>query len=117
MSNDVYTPTEYHNILSLGPRAAGWVVKLCMAIFAAAVRMVLPDADPAAGRTELAAEYSLVVLGMLLFSERTWKHHAVTLVLPFAVVCYVLAQPGTMRPSSGRADLAPGRRANCAGRH
>src|SRR5205823_14206012 len=25
----------------------------------------------------LAAEFSLIVLGMLLFSERTWKHHCV----------------------------------------
>jgi hypothetical protein len=33
---------------------------------------------------------------MLLFSERTWKHHCVTLVLPFAVLCYYLAaaRPG-----------------------
>ena len=30
---------------------------------------------------------------MLLFSERTWKHHCVTLVLPFAVLSYGLA-PG-----------------------
>ena len=29
-----------------------------------------------------AAECSLILLGMLLLSERTWKHHAVTLVLP-----------------------------------
>ena len=28
---------------------------------------------------------------MLLFSERTWKHHCVTLILPFAVLCYFLA--------------------------
>ena len=39
----------------------------------------------------LAAEFSLVVLGMLLFSERTWKHHCVTLVLPCAVILYYLA--------------------------
>jgi alpha-1,2-mannosyltransferase len=38
----------------------------------------------------LAAEYSLVVLGMLLLSERTWKHHCVTLLLPFAVLSYYL---------------------------
>ena len=25
---------------------------------------------------------------MLLFSERTWKHHCVTLMLPFAVLSY-----------------------------
>ena len=28
---------------------------------------------------------------MLLFSERTWKHHCVTLLLPFAVLSYGLA--------------------------
>jgi hypothetical protein len=28
---------------------------------------------------------------MLLFSERTWKHHCVTLLLPFAVLAYYLA--------------------------
>src|SRR5262249_57294172 len=39
----------------------------------------------------LSAEFSIVLLGMLLFSERTWKHHCVTLVLPFAVICYYLA--------------------------
>src|SRR5207302_1513294 len=38
---------------------------------------------------------SLVVLGMLLFSERTWKHHCVTLVLPFSVFAYYL---GACRP-------------------
>lgn len=43
----------------------------------------------------LAAEFSLIVLGMLLFSERTWKHHCVTLLLPFAVIIYYL---GTARP-------------------
>src|SRR5262249_51939276 len=41
--------------------------------------------------SSLAAEFSLIVLGMLLFSERTWKHHCVTLVLPFAVILYYLA--------------------------
>ena len=31
---------------------------------------------------------------MLLFSERTWKHHSVTLMLPFAVLVYaVVVQP------------------------
>src|SRR5690606_20253338 len=46
----------------------------------------------------LAAEFSLILVGMLLFSERTWKHHCVTLVLPFAVLCYFLATvPATLR--------------------
>jgi len=33
-----------------------------------------------------AAEGALIVIGMLLFSERTWKHHAVTLLIPAAAL-------------------------------
>jgi lipopolysaccharide export LptBFGC system permease protein LptF len=39
----------------------------------------------------LAAEFSIVILGMLLFSERTWKHHCVTFLLPFTVLAYCLS--------------------------
>jgi hypothetical protein len=35
------------------------------------------------------------MLGMLIFSERTWKHHCVVLILPFSVLAYFLA---TCRP-------------------
>jgi len=42
-------------------------------------------------KAALAAEFAIVFLGMLLFSERTWKHHCVTLILPFAVLSYFLA--------------------------
>jgi len=49
-----------------------------------------PRAGPGADPPRLAAEYGIVVLGMLLFSERTWKHHCVTLLVPFAVLSYYL---------------------------
>lgn len=42
----------------------------------------------------LAAEFSLITLGMLLFSERTWKHHCVTFLLPFAILSYYLSACG-----------------------
>lgn len=90
-ANDQYVPTEYHNILSLSVRQAGWLIKGCMALFAGLVMLTCRTrTEPRAG-WRLAAEYSIVVLGMLLFSERTWKHHCVTLVLPFGVICYCLA--------------------------
>jgi alpha-1,2-mannosyltransferase len=88
-----YTPTEYHNLLTLSPGAAGWVVKGCMAAFAAFVVSSCRTPTRPRERAALAAEYALIVLGMLLFSERTWKHHAVTLLLPFGVVCYALTGP------------------------
>ncbi len=86
-----YVADEFYNIADLG---AGWVrllIKGCMAVFALAV--VWACRTPTTGRRgwRLAAEFSVVVLGMLLFSERTWKHHCVTLLLPFAVIVYWLA--------------------------
>jgi alpha-1,2-mannosyltransferase len=83
-------PVEYHNFLALDPDLAKLLVKLFMASFVALVVWVCrTPTQPRAG-WRLAAEYSIIVLGMLLFSERTWKHHCVTLVLPFAVICYYL---------------------------
>jgi hypothetical protein len=89
--DDVYTPTEYHNLLALGPSGAGWVVRGCMATFSAIGIWCCRTPTRPRASAALAAEYALVVLGMLLFSERTWKHHGVTLVLPFGVLCYALA--------------------------
>jgi alpha-1,2-mannosyltransferase len=115
---DFYVPLRYDNIADIGSSGARWLVKGFMAAFtvlivwlcrapirerrgdrpaglfeyAQAVRPV-----PAKTKIEvrqgwrLAAEYSLVLVGMLLFSERTWKHHCVTLLLPFGVLCYGLA--------------------------
>jgi hypothetical protein len=93
--DDHGTPLKYDNLAHLDPRLAGWLIKSCMALFALVVVWVCrtPTTDRRSWR--LAAEFSLVLLGMLLFSERTWKHHCVTLVLPFAVLCYYLA---TCRP-------------------
>src|SRR5205823_529085 len=56
---------------------------------------------PLADRTDwrLVAEFSVVVLGMLLFSERTWKHHCVTLLLPFGVLAYALSARPVARPT------------------
>src|SRR5204862_2541418 len=42
-------------------------------------------------RLRVVAEFSVVILGMLLFCERTWKHHCVTLLLPIGVLAYVSA--------------------------
>jgi hypothetical protein len=90
--NDVETPRRYDNLLTLSPTQAKWLVKGCMALFALAVVCWCRTSTEQRHGWSLAAEFALVVLGMLLFSERTWKHHCVTLVLPFAVVVYYLAQ-------------------------
>jgi hypothetical protein len=89
--DDIYTPVEYHNVLELDDKTLQWVVKGCMGLFALLVvwRCRTPLADRQSWR--MMAEFSVVILGMLLFSERTWKHHCVTLLLPFAVLAYCLS--------------------------
>jgi hypothetical protein len=102
--NNQYTPVRYDNLLDLTPGQARALVKGSMALFALLVVCTCRTPTDTRQSWRLGAEFSLVVLGMLLFSERTWKHHCVTLVLPFAVVCYYLA---VCRPGKGlRAYLA-----------
>jgi alpha-1,2-mannosyltransferase len=91
---DHYVPLQYDNFLDLQPRQAQWIVRGFMAVFLFLVLWTCRTSTASRQGWRLAAEYSIVLLGMLLFSERTWKHHAVTLVLPFAVVCYCLATGG-----------------------
>jgi alpha-1,2-mannosyltransferase len=94
-----YVPLRYQNIADIGPAGAKWLVKGCMGLFALLVICTCRAPIRAASKPDaavrrgwpLAAEYGLIVLGMLLFSERTWKHHCVTLLLPFAVLCYGVA--------------------------
>ncbi|MFO0927919.1 MAG: glycosyltransferase family 87 protein [Gemmataceae bacterium] len=89
-------PARLDNVLALSTTSARWLVKGCLVAYLLLMaglcrRSTGPDRP--AGR--LTAEFALVVLGMLLFSERTWKHHAVTLMLVFAALVPYLATPAT----------------------
>jgi alpha-1,2-mannosyltransferase len=91
--DNVYTPTEYWNIFTLTTDQAKRLQQACMAGFAVlGIRLCRGASQPLAARYVLWAEFSLVAIGMLLFSERTWKHHCVMLLLPNAVLCCALAQ-------------------------
>jgi hypothetical protein len=97
--DDVYTPLAYHNVADIGPGAVKRIVQVCQFLFLGLMVLVcrspIRKAGVPAGEARrgwlLAAEFSLILVGMLLFSERTWKHHCVTLLLPFAVLCYGLS--------------------------
>jgi alpha-1,2-mannosyltransferase len=89
----------YHNVADIGPANARLVVQACTAAFALAVVFLcrwpvciasIPRAGPM-----FAAECSLILLGMLLFSERTWKHHATTLILPLLVLTVAAGSAAT----------------------
>lgn len=95
--DNIPTPAAFHNLADIGVANARRVVQACLGAFALAVVILCraPRGDRAGPR--VAAECALIVLGMLLFSERTWKHHAVTLVLPLAVLAAVLVAVETPR--------------------
>lgn len=84
---------SFDNIVDIGPKAAKWLVRGCQAAFVLAVVLLCRAPRGERSGMRFAAELSLIVLGMLLFSERTWKHHAVALVLPYAVLTAMLATP------------------------
>jgi alpha-1,2-mannosyltransferase len=92
-------PAAYHNIADIGRPVAWWVVKALTAAFALAIAFLCRAPRSERQGWQFAAECGLIVLGMLLLSERTWKHHAVTLLLPAAVLAYAasLELPGRHR--------------------
>jgi hypothetical protein len=85
------TPAAYHNLLDLEPVQAQWLIRGCMVLFVAVIVWCCRTPTAVRHGWLLPAEFSLVLLGMLLFSERTWKHHCVVLVVPLAVIVYGLA--------------------------
>ncbi|MFO0801870.1 MAG: glycosyltransferase family 87 protein [Gemmataceae bacterium] len=85
--DNIPTPGEFHNVADIGTDAARWVVKGCLVSFALLIVVMCRSPREVRSGPRFAAECSLIAIGMLLFSERTWKHHAVTLLLPYAVLC------------------------------
>ncbi|MCU0703167.1 MAG: DUF2029 domain-containing protein [Fimbriiglobus sp.] len=88
-------PSEYRNLTDIGPTAAKWVVRACQAAFV--LGLVLLAWQRIDGRRQgvwFAAECGFILLGMLLFSERTWKHHATTTAMPMAaaVGCWLYSR-------------------------
>jgi hypothetical protein len=97
-SYDKGAPQDYVNIAAVDPARLRGLIKGCMAAFAALVVWSCRTPTQPRQNWRLAAEFSLVLVGMLLFSERTWKHHCVTLLLPFTVLLYYLAtEPAGVR--------------------
>jgi hypothetical protein len=84
---------ETHNLISLSRTAVQGIVAACLVAFAMLAMRCCRASIVERPRPQLVAEFSVVVLGMLLFCERTWKHHCVTLLLPFAVIAYGVSTP------------------------
>jgi hypothetical protein len=85
-------PLAYHNVADLPLEWAKLIVKGAMVLFVLLVAGTCWTSTRQRQGWQLSAEFAIVTLGMLLFSERTWKHHAVTLLVPFAVLAYCLVE-------------------------
>jgi alpha-1,2-mannosyltransferase len=94
---------ETHNLVAWDPRVVQGILLACIAIYA--ILALAFCRTPIADRPILPmlAEWSVVILGMLLFCERTWKHHCVILLLPFGVIAYGIS--AQMLPKSMRWQL------------
>ncbi|MGF1583164.1 MAG: glycosyltransferase family 87 protein [Gemmataceae bacterium] len=110
-TDGIYVPTEYHNIANVNHSA----LKLFLKVFGVGFLglMVWSCRTPITDRKSwrLAAEYGFILIGMLILSERTWKHHCVSWIIPFAVMIYYLhlsslkrseSQPTTNTPTQYR---------------
>jgi len=85
------------NIVSMCPEAALLLLKALVAALLLLVAWLCRR--PIAKRTDTrwAAEWALVLMAMLFISERSWKHHYVTMVLPYAVVVVHIARKDCTR--------------------
>lgn len=101
-----YAPASGLNLLSLDPRMVVYAIK---GISVVLVGMLVYFCRPRNGRRtdpRLLGEFSLVVLTMLFVSERSWKHHYVTLLLPYTYLVLQLQKHWPTKPK--RLILASG---------
>lgn len=88
---------QTHHFVSWDRDVVQGIVAFCMAVLGV-LGMAFCRASTAQRHPVLMmAEFGVVVLGMLLFCERTWKHHCVTLLLPFSVLAYAASVPSFRR--------------------
>lgn len=92
VAGDIPHPAAYHNVVDIGRPAAWVVVKAFTAVYALAVVLLCRTPREQRQGWRFAAECGLIALGMLLLSERTWKHHAVVLLIPAAALAYAATQ-------------------------
>lgn len=82
------------NLVSLESSQVEWAIRIVLLAILGWLAFVCRTPVAAAGERRqwrLACEMGLVLLAMLLMSERTWKHHFVIVVLPIASLVMHLA--------------------------
>lgn len=92
------------NFVAWPPHVVSWIVKGLSVLFVAVLALFCRTKATRRDDPRLLGEFSLVVLTMLIVSERSWKHHFVTVMLPYAyLVARVAVLPGSRRLKRGLA--------------
>jgi hypothetical protein len=93
------------NVASLPPDAVAMLVKVTSFAFIGLLALYCRTRDPDRTDVRYLGEVALVVLAMLFLSERSWKHHFVTLVFPFTYLMSEAFSPRTS-PKARRGIVA-----------
>jgi alpha-1,2-mannosyltransferase len=81
------------HLFSLNPRYVVLAVKAMSVGFLGLLAWLCRTKTDRRDDPRLLGEFSLIVLTMLFVSERSWKHHYVTLLLPFTYLSYRAFSP------------------------
>jgi alpha-1,2-mannosyltransferase len=77
------------NLTSLPPRIVGYLIKGIAALLLGLLALLCRTKTTDRRDSRLLGEIALVVLTMLFVSERSWKHHYVTVLIPYS---YLVAE-------------------------
>jgi hypothetical protein len=81
------------NLVSWSPRVVGLLVKGLSLGMVGLLALFCRTRTDRRDDPRLLGEFALVVLTMLFVSERSWKHHYVTLLLPYTYLAYRVGLP------------------------
>jgi hypothetical protein len=84
-------PAEYHNLLNLPRDWVKWLIRAAQAGYLLAMMGLCHAPKTCRRGWPVVAEFSFILVGMLILSERTWKHHCVILAWPIALIVYACA--------------------------
>ena len=91
------------NLVDWSPQVVSGLVKTLSLVLVGLLAVFSRTKTDRRTDPRLLGEFSLVVLTMLFVSERSWKHHYVTLLLPYT---YLMYEFGIAREVTRRARLA-----------
>lgn len=88
-----YGSTLKLNVVNWDPKFVARLLKVFSIAWLGALFLICRSKTVRRDDPRLLGEFSLVVLTMLFVSERSWKHHYVTLLLPITYLTYRLFRP------------------------